>query len=77
VSLDLPRCIGRERNHLQCHIAGRKTIGFRLGHLLPQCTGQLDILCRLSTDDWQGYLQPQIMIEDICVAQNVRAAVQA
>jgi len=65
VSLDLPRCIGRERNHLQCTITGRKTIGFRLGHLIPQCAGPLDIACRIALDEWQGYQQPQIVIEDM------------
>ncbi|MDD3896430.1 MAG: DHH family phosphoesterase [Candidatus Peribacteraceae bacterium] len=59
------RRVGRESAHLQCRVAGRKGIGFGLGHLHQYCEGTMNILCRLGMDSWQGLTEPQVFIVDM------------
>jgi len=65
VSLEQTRRVGNEGTHLQCRIAGLKTIGWRLGHFIESATAPLDIICKIDIDTWNGNRAPQIVIEDI------------
>lgn len=59
------RCVGRDKSHLQCRIAGKKCIGFGLGKLLANCNEPVDIICRIGIDTWQDRAEPQLFIVDI------------
>jgi single-stranded-DNA-specific exonuclease len=65
VRLESSRCVGQDQAHLQTRIGNLKAIGFRLGHMIDQCSEPLDVACRLALDSWQGQLQPQIIIADV------------
>ncbi len=70
VRIESPRRVGNEGAHLQGRIAGIKTIGFKLGHLLEHTERPLDIACHLRTDTWNGVKAPQIFLEDLRAAEH-------
>ncbi|OGJ77944.1 hypothetical protein A2398_01480 [Candidatus Peribacteria bacterium RIFOXYB1_FULL_57_12] len=70
ISLEQRRRVGHEGTHLQCRIAGIKTIGWRLGHLIDTAATPLDIVCKIGIDSWNGRRAPQIVIEDARTAQE-------
>lgn len=65
VRLESCRRVGNEGAHLQCRIAGFKTIGWRLGHLMDAAAAPLDVVCKIGIDTWNGNRAPQIVIDDI------------
>lgn len=65
VQLEQMRRVGNDGAHLQCRIAGFKTIGWRLGHLIDAAVAPLDVVCKIGIDTWNGNRAPQIVIEDI------------
>ncbi|MDD4287470.1 MAG: single-stranded-DNA-specific exonuclease RecJ [Candidatus Peribacteraceae bacterium] len=65
VSLEQTRRVGNEGTHLQCRIAGLKTIGWRLGHLIESAAAPLDVVCKIGIDTWNGRRAPQIVLEDM------------
>lgn len=77
VSLNHMRQVGREGAHLQGRIAGLKTIGWRLGHLIDVAATPLDILCKVGIDTWNGNRSPQIVIEDMRLAQEAQHSAEA
>lgn len=74
IRMESPRRVGNEDAHLQCRIAGFKTIGWRLGHLIDAATSPLDVICKIGIDTWNGRRTPQIVIEDMRVAFPQTAA---
>ena len=70
VHLEGARTVGAENTHLQCSVAGRKSIGFHLAPLLSKLDAPLDVLCRLQIDSWNGYRQPQLVIDDLRIAEG-------
>jgi single-stranded-DNA-specific exonuclease len=68
IRMESPRRVGNEDAHLQCRIAGFKTIGWRLGHLMDAAAAPLDVICKIGIDTWNGRRTPQIVIEDMRVA---------
>ncbi len=68
VRLEQTRRVGNEGAHLQCRIAGIKTIGWRLGHLMDAAAAPLDVICTIGIDTWNGNRAPQIVMEDIRTA---------
>lgn len=68
IRMEHPRRVGNEGAHLQCNIAGIKTIGWRLGFLIDAAAAPLDMLCTIGIDTWNGRRSPQIVIEDIRVS---------
>jgi single-stranded-DNA-specific exonuclease len=68
VRMESPRRVGKDGAHLQCRIAGIKTIGWRLGHLMNAAAAPIDVVCKIGIDAWNGHRAPQIVIEDVRVA---------
>jgi len=66
--IDAMRSVGNTGTHLQCTIADTKAIGFGLSHLADSLREPVDVLCRLQTDTWNGYKQPQLVLEDVRLA---------
>ncbi|MBU0767202.1 single-stranded-DNA-specific exonuclease RecJ [Patescibacteria group bacterium] len=77
IQIDYQRCVGTDGAHLQGNIAGKKMIGFRLGHLKEQLTGSVDVVCKIGTDSWNGVTRPQLFVEDIGVAAPVNKRLTA
>lgn len=69
------RTVGADGTHMQCRIAGTKSIGFGLSSLLCDLQGPLDVLCRLQIDRWNGNMQPQIIMEDLRLTKRTLASV--
>ena len=65
VSCQAQRTVGSDDEHLQCMIDGIKCIGFRLGDLVTHMDEDVDVICRVGIDTWNGRIQPQIFIEDM------------
>jgi single-stranded-DNA-specific exonuclease len=65
VMIGAARRVGKDGAHLQARVGNLKAIGFRLGTLLPQISGAVDVACRLSIDNWEGRKQSQLLIEDM------------
>ena len=65
VKLKNTKCVGKEMTHLQFSIDGIKGIGFGLGHLENECNSNIDIVCKLDIDEWNGVRQPQVILVDI------------
>ncbi len=61
------RVVGAEGTHLQCRIGGTKAIGFGLGTLMTSLSPDrnIDAVCRLSVNEWQGRQTVQFFIEDV------------
>lgn len=61
------RAIGDEGTHLSCRIDGVKAVGFRFGSLLSQLqqTSNVDLVCRVSVNAWNGREDVQLIIEDM------------
>ena len=70
VRVEQTRRVGNEGAHLQGRIAGLKTIGWRLGHLIENAAAPLDIICKIGIDMWNGRRAPQIVIEDMRIASS-------
>ncbi len=70
VSLENSRRVGKEGAHLQTRIAGTKAIGWRLGHLCEHIDRPLDVVCKLGIDTWNDRHAPQIIIEDLRIAND-------
>ncbi|MFH0851606.1 MAG: single-stranded-DNA-specific exonuclease RecJ [Candidatus Peregrinibacteria bacterium] len=68
VRMEQMRRMGNEGAHLQGRIAGIKTIGWRLGHLMDAAAMPLDVVCKIGIDTWNGRRAPQIVLEDLRVA---------
>lgn len=64
------RSIGTDGAHLQCTVEGIKAVGFGLGTKGVRTGISYDIICRVQQSDWNGYRQPQLIIEDMRIAQN-------
>jgi len=71
VRMEQTRRVGNEGAHLQGRIAGQKTIGWRLGHLIEHAAAPLDIICKIGIDAWNGHRAPQIVVEDIRVSTPI------
>ncbi|MEI8230522.1 MAG: DHH family phosphoesterase [Candidatus Peregrinibacteria bacterium] len=69
VRLENCRQVGAEGAHLQCRVADIKAIGFRLGAFMAETMKPLDITCKLQVDTWNGYRNPQVVIEDMRVSK--------
>lgn len=67
-TLQEPRLIGKDKKHLQARVAGRKVIGFGLGHLEFPQNKKLDLLCRIGINEWQGKRVPQMQLDDIRIS---------
>jgi single-stranded-DNA-specific exonuclease len=63
------RRVGSNSTHLQARSGALKVIGFGLGHLLDAAQNPLDLVCRVTTDRWNGRNTPQLILEDLRVAQ--------
>jgi single-stranded-DNA-specific exonuclease len=69
-----PKQIGSMKNHLKLQFKNEKTmldgIGFGIGELFHYLTPQtiVHVVGELSINEWNGHRKPQIMIEDICIA---------
>ncbi len=63
------RKIGSDLTHLQSRIGGIAAVGFGLGHLLEFTAQPVDVLCRLSRNTWNGRSTPQLMMEDLRIAE--------
>lgn len=59
------RLVGGDRTHLQGSASGHKVIGFGLGHLLPHLAQDVDVLCRIGIQTWQGSRRLQLFIDDM------------
>lgn len=59
------RTVGKEDQHLQCFVSGIKSVGFGLGNLLPSISDQIDVVCRLGVDKWDGTERVQVFVEDM------------
>jgi single-stranded-DNA-specific exonuclease len=60
------RTVGNENAHLQCRIGNMKAIGFGLGALAETIgSNPVDIVCRLSINQWNSKEEMQLIIEDI------------
>lgn len=70
IRLDAPRRVGAGGAHLQARVAGIKAIGWRLGHLADHASQSLDVVCTVGIDTWNGRRSPQIVIEDMRLAQQ-------
>jgi single-stranded-DNA-specific exonuclease len=79
VKLQDARTVGADGTHMQCLVAGKKAIGFGLGSLIEQSGKTMDIVCRVQQNHWNGYTQPQVVIEDMRIAkkESAPAAVEA
>ena len=71
VAMEGVRAVGRDDSHLQCTLAGCKAIGFNLAPLQESLEGSVDALCRIQMDEWNGYLQPQLVVEDVRTAKKM------
>lgn len=70
VMLQHVRRVGSDGKHLQGTIGSCKVIGFGLGHLASHAPQQLDVVCRVGIDTWNGKVTPQLFLTDIRVAQK-------
>lgn len=68
VTLRNARCVGADKTHLQALVAGKKLIGFRLGHLHEYCERPVDLLCTVGIDAWQGKARPQLFLDDMRIS---------
>ena len=65
IKFENARIVGKGGNHLQGTIAGVKSVGFGLGFAIEHARPPIDAVCRLGLDEWNGYMRPQIFIEDL------------
>ncbi len=75
------RLVGQEQNHLRLVLPhGRRrisSIGFRMAALAPKATDQIDIAYQLRCNEWNGYQDLQLHLQDIrstTVTEEVAAA---
>ncbi len=68
ITIENTRRVGAEGRHLQGKIGMIKLIGFGLGYLESMINDPVDIAVRIGIDQWQGMMQPQLIIEDIRLA---------
>lgn len=69
VRMDKLRTCGRDNAHLQGSIGPLRSIGWRLGNLLPLLPqAQVDLACRVTRDDWRGGDNVQLEIVDVRLA---------
>jgi single-stranded-DNA-specific exonuclease len=63
------RAVGRDRKHLQLKLKDAHkvypAIAFNKGHLISSLTDQVDVLYRLSRNEYNGYVSTQLHIVDI------------
>ena len=72
ICIDTQRTIGKEGEHIQGYINGIKTVGFHMSNVLKNTNKQLDVVCRIGIDTWQGREEPQLFIEDAMATALVR-----
>lgn len=65
ITLESPRRVGSEGQHLQGRVQGCAVIGFELGHLSERLENSVDLVCSLSKNTWNGRVSPQIVVKDI------------
>lgn len=70
VDLAHMRPCGQEGKHLTGRIGGIKGIGFGLGHL-AEVDGAVDIAATIEMSEWNGVVEPQLVIKDIAEASVV------
>jgi len=70
VELDDVRAVGADESHMQCSVLGCKAVGFGLAHLQDAISVPVDVVCRLQVDTWYGYVQPQLIIDDVRVTKR-------
>lgn len=63
------RC-GADGRHLQGSIGQTKLIGFGLGPLIDQARTELDVVCRIGLDSWNGREAPQLFLQDLRLAAH-------
>lgn len=74
VRMDKLRTCGRDNAHLQGSIGPLRSIGWRLGNLLPLLPqAQVDLACRVTRDDWRGGEAIQLEIADVRLAVRKEA----
>lgn len=67
-----PRHIGTDEKHLRFWIGNIPVVGFGLGSFLPNMMSPVDLVCRLSINDWNDKKNPQLFIDDLHLATNNR-----
>lgn len=72
IILDAVRTVGSERQHLQASIGNAKVIGFHLGRLATHCKSPVDLVCRLGMNTWNGRTQPQLVAQDMRLANALQ-----
>lgn len=70
VTLTGARKIGADQRHLQARAGQTGIIGFGLGHLENEISGPVDIVCRVTANEWNGARRAQLSIVDIRTAQT-------
>jgi single-stranded-DNA-specific exonuclease len=63
------RPVGQEGKHLKLRLADgpvyMDAIAFRQGHWLQNMPGYIDVAYRLEINEWNGYVKPQLNVQDI------------
>ncbi len=73
--LDRTRRVGTEGRHLQAKLGNIGMIGFGLGHLSEQLSGEVDLACRITENEWNGRRDVQLSVVDIRAAQPLKEPV--
>ncbi len=79
VTLTNQRRVGTDQRHLQARAGNLGIIAFGLGNLADTLSGSVDLLCRVTANEWNGTRKPQLSVVDIREAvpttKNVNAEV--
>lgn len=74
VSLEHTRPCGKEHTHLTGYINRLKCVGFTFGYLAGN-TEKVDIAVRIERSEWNGKVEPQLVIVDVAQATKKQLAV--
>lgn len=70
VSLERATRVGADKSHLRAHVGPLTVIGFGLGKLAENLPSKVDLACRIGINKWNDRVAPQIVLEDIRLAQS-------
>lgn len=71
ITLDSLRLVGTDGRHVQGKMGNVKMIGFGLGKSKDLLLDPIDIACKITLNEWQGRVEPQVVIEDVRVSQKI------
>ena len=70
VVLSGARRIGTDGKHLQARVGALGVVGFGLGDLESALAGPVDVVCRVTANEWNGSRKAQLSIVDVRAAQT-------